>query len=165
MKVLFKPGDFFAAHLEPIWRERSDFIISYLLSSDEDGGSWEQIWAQQVSEKKFIVCCIPFFAYNLNLGDEVLVDDDNTILKVVKKSSMMTFRVWLKDAPGKAVAELLSFLDNNDVLHEKFSDNLMAVSCFESSAGIVANYFQEKENKKILSYETGAVDSLPTKLF
>lgn len=164
MKILFKPGDFFAEHLEPIWKGRSNFIISCLLSTDEGGGSWEQIWAQKISNNRFVVCCIPFFAYNLNLGDEVLVSDENTIVEVVKKSDMSTFRVWLERTPSRSVEALVNFLDSYNVLYERFSENLMAVSCSESSEKAIADYLQGEEDKKILSYETGAIDDFSTKL-
>jgi hypothetical protein len=54
-----------AQHLAPVWRERADFILGAIV---EDGIS-EQLWARKVDDLQFEVCCIPFWVYNISLGD------------------------------------------------------------------------------------------------
>ncbi|UAL29269.1 DUF4265 domain-containing protein [Nocardioides rotundus] len=58
----------FSTHAEPVWRERANFIINAPLP---EAGRFEQLWAKQVGENQFEICCIPFFLYDLALGDTV----------------------------------------------------------------------------------------------
>jgi hypothetical protein len=59
-----------AVHLHPVWRDRADFIIAASITGLA-GARWEQLWARQLSRDEFEICCIPFFLYNLSLGDVV----------------------------------------------------------------------------------------------
>ena len=65
-----------------------------LIGKKEGGNEWEQLWWQQVAPKRFVLCCIPFFVYDLSLGDEVKTDEDNVLLTVLKRSGQVSFRVW-----------------------------------------------------------------------
>jgi hypothetical protein len=62
-----------AVHLEPVWRERSNFVIA---AEVPDGGDTEteQLWARQIDEHRFEICCIPFFVFDIALGDVVETD-------------------------------------------------------------------------------------------
>lgn len=65
-----------AVHREPMWRERSNFIIATAIDSANTDISTEQLWARKVDDRHFELCCIPFFAYDLALGDVVETDSD-----------------------------------------------------------------------------------------
>lgn len=90
-------------HDFPVWREKSNFILAkYLGESDTElKYKWEQIWARQLEENLFEICCIPFFAYGLALGDlvDTTTQDDKeySINKVLKKSGHTTYRIWFTD--------------------------------------------------------------------
>ena len=60
-------------HPNPAWRDRANFIIRGRINSADSGSgpSIEQLWACQIDEFQFEICCIPFFLYNLTLGDVV----------------------------------------------------------------------------------------------
>ena len=60
-----------AIHLNPAWRDRANFIAFVSIELDEPGERWEQLWARQIANNLFEICCIPFFAYDLALGDQV----------------------------------------------------------------------------------------------
>ena len=60
-----------ATHLSPVWRSKADFLIHADLSSSALPGKWEQLWVRRLEENRFEVCCIPFFAMGLALGDQV----------------------------------------------------------------------------------------------
>src|SRR5947209_2116831 len=60
-----------AVHSEPVWRDRSNFIIAAEVLGGGDTRT-EQLWARQVDEHRFEVCCIPFFVYDVALGDVVV---------------------------------------------------------------------------------------------
>jgi hypothetical protein len=73
-------------HVNPIYPEKTDFIIGAKCNykTDEYDMVWEQLWARRISEFRFEICCIPFFAYDLALGDEVVTDKNHMITEVVK---------------------------------------------------------------------------------
>ncbi len=48
-------------------------------------------------ETEFTICCIPFFVYDIALGDTVGTDDSSTVRKVVKRSGRHVARVWFGD--------------------------------------------------------------------
>jgi hypothetical protein len=58
----------FSTHKEPVWRGRANFIINAKLPED---GRFEQLWVRKVAEDAFELCCIPFFLYDVALGDVV----------------------------------------------------------------------------------------------
>lgn len=50
-----------AIHAEPIWRERSNFIIASAIDAAEMDVATEQLWARKVDYSHFELVCIPFF--------------------------------------------------------------------------------------------------------
>jgi hypothetical protein len=60
-----------AVHLSPVWRSKADFLIHADLASAALPGKWEQLWVRRLDENRFELCCIPFFATGLALGDQV----------------------------------------------------------------------------------------------
>lgn len=59
-------------HSEPARRSESDSIIMCDLTDSGLPGKWEQLWAKRSGEHEYILCCIPFFARRIALGDKVL---------------------------------------------------------------------------------------------
>lgn len=90
----FQPGDYEAVHLQPAWGELVDFVFVAYLGFNEGRNEWEQFWGRRTAEYRFMVCCIPFFANDIDLGDEVETDADWVVQRVVRKSGHVTFRVW-----------------------------------------------------------------------
>jgi hypothetical protein len=145
-----------AVHSDPIWRDRANFIIFARL----EDGKWEQLWARQLSETRFELCCIPFFAYDLALGDEVEVGAAGgrsyVIRRVVAPSGHFTFRVWFGDSPkGDVRDELLARMTQLGCAVEWSSDNLLAVDAPTAAAQAVADHLQHEEDRHRLTYETG----------
>ena len=93
--------DQFITHLDPVWRDRSDFIIAAELD-DAGQSKYEQLFTRRVSKNHFEVCCIPYFLYNVALGDVVETRPNNgreyMLRKVVKSSGRFVFRVWLGES-------------------------------------------------------------------
>ncbi|NED97102.1 DUF4265 domain-containing protein [Phytoactinopolyspora alkaliphila] len=91
-------------HPEPTWRDRSDFIISADLS---EKGRSEQLWARQLADYRFEVCRIPFFMYDVALGDIVETDESYDMTKVIKSSVHSVFRVWFGNSgyPRQDIAD------------------------------------------------------------
>jgi hypothetical protein len=140
-------------HRNPVWRSRSDFIIAATI---EGGGDFktEQIWVRRDGEL-FEICCIPFFIYNLALGDLVSADSEYLITGVVRASGRYVFRVWFGDSPNSR-AEVSVRLAEMGSLLEWSSDNLVAVDAADiEHAQLVADYLNEREQEGQLTYETG----------
>lgn len=149
----------FVLHSDPVWRERSNFVVNARLPEPGGGKEFEQLFARQVTEDTFEVCCIPFLLYDIALGDVVrtvaaegrkyLVDS------VVHRSGHVTFRVWFggTDHPKDAVVDDLRRLG---ALVEWSSANLLAVDADgEEHAQRVADYLWSAEQAGHFVYETG----------
>jgi hypothetical protein len=150
-------------HQNPIWRSRADFIIGAKCSSDSDSNvqEWEQLWSRQVADNRFEICCIPFFAYDLALGDEVETGPDwdlpYMIQRVVRPSGHYTFRVWFGDTPNSVDRnELLTEIEDTGCLMEWSSPNLLGVNASsEEQAQEIANYLWQRQQAGHVVYETG----------
>lgn len=138
-------------HSEPVWRDKANFIIGAMLPE----GRSEQLWARQLDEHRFEICCIPFFVFDLALGDIVQTDVDYTMSGVVEASGRFTFRVWFGESfqPRDEIAAELTALG---ALVEWSSVNLLAVDATDAGhAQKVANFLQARANLGQLIYETG----------
>ena len=148
-----------AHHLEPAWRDRSNFIIAADISSQGTAASREQLWARQISEGRFEVCCIPFFLYDVALGDVVETPVDGPrkylISRVVKPSGRYVFRVWFGESfqPRDEIGQAMEGLG---ALLEWSSQNLLAVDAPDAEhAQVIADFLADRESKGQLVYETG----------
>jgi hypothetical protein len=145
------PGERDAVHKEPIWHERANFIIAAHMPE----GNAEQLWARQIGDNRFEICCIPFFVYNLALGDVVLTNSDHEVAVVVEQSGRFVFRVWFGESFHRRqdVAEELADLG---ALLEWSSPNLLAVDAANAEqAKTIADYLAQAERAGRLTYETG----------
>jgi len=149
-------GDFLT-HADPVWRDRSNFIIHAELP--ERDGRLEQLWVRQISESTFEVCCIPFFLFDVALGDVVETaprgEREYVLDRVVERSGRYVFRVWFGESfhPRDEIAEELTRLG---ALIEWSSVNLLAVDATDAEhAQKVADFLQERTDLGQLIYETG----------
>lgn len=149
-------------HEAPAWREKANFIIAASITdtSPQPRWRWEQLWARQTGEESFEVCCIPFFVYDLALGDEVGTETYEgkkyVVRRLLKQSGHYTFRVWLHQPSARG--ELTAALDGLGCLWEQRwpASKMLAVDAADASAAqAVANYLQGEETKGRLVYETG----------
>ena len=144
-----------AVHSEPVWRERSDFIIATRVDPGDTDIETEQLWVRKIGDSRFEICCIPFFAYDLALGDVVETDASYMFTRVVEPSGRYTFRVWFGNSshPREEVADELEGLG---ALLEWSSRNLLAVDAIDADhAQVVADCLAEHERGGRLEYETG----------
>lgn len=144
-----------AVHADPVWRERSNFIIATPIEPDETGISTEQLWARRVDDRHYELCCIPFFAYDLALGDIVEVDADYLVTRVSGPSGRYVFRVYF----GRSAHprdEILERLAELGALVEWSSAALLAVDTRDlSHAQQIADFLQGREDLGQLMFETG----------
>lgn len=149
----------FVLHTEPVWRERSNFIINAELPEKNRPRRFEQLFARQVGEDRFEICCIPFFLYDVALGDVVTTsskdDRQYVVTGVAEPSGRYVFRVWFGETlhPPDEVADELKALG---ALFEWSSRNLLAVDAVDQEhAQKVADFLAEREKAGQLVYETG----------
>jgi Domain of unknown function (DUF4265) len=144
-----------AVHRAPVWRERSDFIIASAIDSANTDISTEQLWVRKIDDRHFELCCIPFFAYDLALGDVVETGEDFLVQRVSTRSGRYVFRVYFGRSahPREEITERLESLG---ALLEWSSANLLAVDARDQShAQVIARFLQEREDLGQLMYETG----------
>lgn len=150
-----------ATHENPVWRKESNFIIH----AGIEGGRLEQLWAQRIGENRFRICCIPFFVYDLALGDEVETspgrDKQYLLHHVVKPSSHYTFRVWFGQSPDPEVRQRVeSEAMRLGCQFEWFSDNLLALDAPDHMlAQRLASFLKAEQDQGQLTYETGLMSA------
>ncbi len=99
----YPENDGVITHDFPVWRKKANFILALNLEESDvpKNWKWEQIWAMQVENNIFEVCCIPFFAYGVALGDLVTTHTLNgkqyVVNKVVERKGHSTFRIWFQN--------------------------------------------------------------------
>lgn len=144
-----------AVHRDPAWRDRADFIIAVEIDPGSTGITTEQLWARRVDDERFELCCIPFFAHDLALGDTVEVDADHLVTGVVEPSGRYVFRVHFS-SPEQPRDEVMAQLAGMDVITEWSSDSLVALDARDHDhAQQVADVLQEREDRGHLVFETG----------
>ena len=140
-------------HQDPVWRDRGDFIIGATVPNAERPTE-EQLWARQLTGSTFELCCIPFFLYDLALGDVLETDADYLVSRVVSRSGRFAFRVWFGDGDHPRF-EVTSELADLGALLEWSSENLLAVDASDRAhADRVADVLLRHETAGHLVYET-----------
>lgn len=146
-------------HLNPIWRERANYIIRVRIIIDSRDGTlgWEQLWSRKIDDALYEICCIPFFLYDVALGDQVKVDSDHLITEVKLRSGHYTFRVWFGDSKDSKIREqVMRETERLDCLFEWYSTNLLAISAPTHDLAVtISGYLQQKAKSNELVYETG----------
>lgn len=145
-------------HMNPVWHAKSDFIIGVDVSDHtEVVGDSEQLWARQLAEYRFEICCVPFFTYGIALGDEVETDATYTITRVSRPSGRQVFRIWFGEISNKNVREVLDSLHLLDVLMEFYSEKLLAVDASDvSQADLIVGLLDTQRSHIGLEFESGA---------
>lgn len=139
-----------------MWRDKSNFIIGAPIEANDDGVSGEQLWAHQLGERLFRICCIPFFVYDLALDDVVETDADFEVIRVVTRSGRYVFRVYFNTPDSTYRDGITARLAQAGSLLVWSSANLLAVDAEdESAAARVADFLWQEEQTGKLVYETG----------
>lgn len=97
-----------------------------------EGDNFEQLWTKRVGDDRFELSCIPFFAYDMALGDVVRADAATgyVVQDVLERSGNGVVRVAVKrpqdvDAVHRRLHDLLGRLE---YLCEWFAPGYVAVS-------------------------------------
>jgi hypothetical protein len=154
-KMSYHPGDYVAVHSDPVWRARSNFVFRVPIEGEGEERHWEQLWWQRLSDTRFVLCCIPFFAYGLSLGDEVVVDDNGRIVAISKPSGQWTYRVWFGDVASDRRMAALEHITREGPIMEQSSENLLALSASAVQSRQLADVLARLESEGFLRYECG----------
>jgi hypothetical protein len=146
-------------HKDPVWRERADYILHGRIEHEGVQEMREQLWARTIDDNRFEVCCIPFFVYDLALGDEVETEK-GVIEKVVKPSGHQTFWIWFDKAANKSVrGAVYEKLTGHGCLVESYSPALLAFDAqSDEQARVVCGLLEEETRKGFLECVPGRSD-------
>ncbi|MFK3835756.1 DUF4265 domain-containing protein [Microbacterium sp. NPDC087868] len=163
MKREKSPAETFAVHASPIWRERANFILQARL---EEPWRYEQLWTRRISETEVEVCCIPFFLYDVALGDRVSTRAEgpwNHIFdRVVEDAGHYGFRVFFPAGTHRHEGTLIAEVRDLGALVEISSKSLLAIDSYdEAHAQIIADYLLAAEREFGIVYETSRSGSEP----
>ncbi len=116
-------------HSTPAWRAKSDFLIRVDLADSGLPETMEQIWARKIGHLTFEVCCIPFFAYGLALGDTVQCNCELVMQKRLASGGHNTLRVVIADfASSHQIHEAIhGWVVATGMLHEWHSPGYLAI--------------------------------------
>lgn len=163
MAKTFQAGDYEAIHENPVWREKANFIIAAYLGEKDGRQQWEQLWAAQLEAHRFRICCIPFFVYDLGLGDEVETDSNFVVERVVKSAGGYPFRVWFGESRDPKIrADVVQQIEDIGGLLEWSSRNLLAINIGSAEkAQMLADCLYAHQCAGNVVYETGRTGDAP----
>lgn len=148
----------FFTHEDPVWYQIPHSVV--ILPLPNKPGEFEQLVGLEVGNNQYKLICIPFFLYDIALGDIVHVDLDlpfkDRRYKVVSKSGRYVFRVWFEYTPDSVKKTCLKELRKMGALTERSSKLLYAVDAENLElAQRVADYLMDGESAGSWIYETG----------
>jgi hypothetical protein len=131
----------FVGHVSPANQKKANgFVYAELTDVDNTAIRWEQLAAFRIADAsdppRFEICCIPFFAYGISLGDVVLTRRvaahglvEFAVTGVAERSGTSTLRVhFLRAAdPELAQEKTVQSLTSLGVAVERWSSNMIAV--------------------------------------
>jgi len=148
-----------ATHQEPVWRDRANFIIAAEIDLSGTEIASEQLWARKITDTEFEICCIPFFVYDLALGDVVRTaakgGKQYIVDEVIRGSGHFTFRVSLSRS-NLSRDDLAFRLNEMGALTERSSKTMLAVDATDAEhARRIADFLHSEQQAGRLIYETG----------
>lgn len=150
----------YALHLNPVWKSKANFIINASIDNNNDALKYEQLWTRRINDNEFEVCCIPFFLYDIALGDVVSTvssgDKKYLLDQVTKRSGRRVFRVWLKGNGDDQKRVLKTFIGMPGVTLEPYSEKLIALDVDGDRAiQLVQEKLTNEESNGSLEFENG----------
>lgn len=148
-------------HHHPVWRDRADAIVHARVEHKGAADIRESLWARTLAEGLYEICCVPFFVYDLALGDEVSAASDDagklTLEAVVKRSGNQTFWVWFEEPYDRRVWDTAyEGLARAGCLVEGYNEGLLAFNASSvEQAELAAEVLKEAADKGLLECVPG----------
>lgn len=121
-----------ATHPNPAKKPVSSFMVRAALEGAGDGDNFEQLWTKRVGADLFELCCIPFFAYDMALGDVVRAEATSgyVVQGVARRSGNGVVRVAIKrrEDVNEMHRKLHDLLGRLEYLCEWYAPGYVAVS-------------------------------------
>ncbi|WP_018684427.1 DUF4265 domain-containing protein [Actinokineospora enzanensis] len=83
----------YISHPDPVWRPEPAFLAMVELAPFEIDGQREQLWFRRDEAGEYELCCVPFVAPGLALGDRVELDENWFVRGVRSKSGRHVLRL------------------------------------------------------------------------
>jgi Domain of unknown function (DUF4265) len=145
-----------------------DCTIWFGIAPDESGEvRWEGLLGRRLGEDHALVCAVPFWLYDLNLGDEVrtIASQEGELFAttIIRESGNYTFRAFLtvEEDDDLSWRELQKTLEPYDCWFDVRSRRFIAISCPPDQAQGVADDLASRERRGELRYETGRTTAAP----
>ncbi|MFK4109421.1 DUF4265 domain-containing protein [Streptomyces sp. NPDC002176] len=129
-------GVTYVSHEGPVWRGESNFMAMVDLAPFDLPGMREQLWLRERDEGgAYEVCCIPFYAYGLALGDVVGTGESHDVDRVIRKSGRRAVRVLFTEPrpPVDDRSVLRAAVESADLLSEWNGDRMVAIDLPDGS--------------------------------
>ncbi|MFF7993249.1 DUF4265 domain-containing protein [Kitasatospora xanthocidica] len=123
-------GVTYVSHEDPVWRNEKNYIAMVDLAPFDLPGMLEQLWLRELeSGAGYEVCCIPFYAYGLALGDVVVKSESNTVDSLIGKSGRRVLRILFAEPRPSTDSRsaLRSAVDSAGLLGEWNGDRHIAI--------------------------------------
>jgi hypothetical protein len=149
-----------AVHLSPARRDKANFLIFGAVELEGEL-RWEQLWCLQMSDNTFDLCCVPFFLYDLAIGDVVetkaMSGRKFVIARRVKPSGLRTIRAWyssesLSEDRERGVVEL----QKCGAIVEWYSERLLSFACTAEDLPHLRAFFEREQREGVLKFEIAA---------
>lgn len=147
--------------------EQEDATVWVQFDDDADSEPlWEGLLARRLGPDRVRLCAVRAYAYDLDLGDELeVVEDEGALIAthVAAASGNFTFRVLFPQAARASMDErLLELMRELEQFHCWFgvmSPRFLAISAAYEQSQHVASYLWGREQRGELNFETGRQSS------
>ena len=145
--------------------ESANCTVWFVVEEDSAGVHWEGLLATGLSEDRACISAVPFWLYDLNLGDEVAVIESAerapVATGVVRDGGNYVFRVIFEGAEYDDYRwqSLMIELEPHDCWFDVRSPSFVALSAPPAQARAVGDYLLAREQCGDLRFETGRSQS------
>ncbi|MBL7500242.1 DUF4265 domain-containing protein [Frankia sp. CNm7] len=123
-------GVTYVSHENPSWRGERHHMAMVDLAPFDLGEMLEQLWLREVGEgRRYEICCVPFYAYGLALGDVVGLDESDTVDRLIGRSGRRVLRVLFAESRpvGDSRSALRGAVDSVGLLSEWNGERQVAI--------------------------------------
>ncbi len=146
-----------ALHVSPE-AERADLVVWFAFHTEEDEPRWEGLLATSSADGHAVVRSVPFFLYDIALGDEVgtVTSSEGALVaaEIRRRSDSYVYRVRFESDDDRWL-QLMRDLEPWSCWFDVRSPRFIALATPSEHAQDVADYLARRELAGELQYETG----------
>ncbi|HZH98447.1 MAG TPA: DUF4265 domain-containing protein [Fimbriimonadaceae bacterium] len=149
----------FVMHDDAVWHKLPHFVLHYPVPEIED--AYEQLVTENLGHNRFRLLCIPFFIYDLSLGD--VIEGDPSVhrgkrqWRIVERSGRRVYRVAFSSKDRRLIKSCITAIKQMGGLVEKAaSGTLYAIDAADDEiAEKIVRYLIEGESNGQWEWEAG----------